>query len=36
MQEYFDYDMILKIFRHKKRQDEHNFHLNSHTLITFM
>ena len=36
LQEYFNSLIAWKIFKHKKRQDEHYFYLNSHTLITFM
>ena len=36
LQEYFDYDISLKILKHKNRPDEHCFCLNNHTLITII
>ena len=34
--EYFNCIVIRKLFKHKKRPDEHYFFLYSHSLITFM
>ena len=36
LQEYFNCIVIRKLFKHKKRPDEHYFFLYSHSLITFM